>query len=145
MGTLRKTKLWMKLHRETLHAIVRSSRNEILIDMDGDKEADLALYDLSGDGNIDTIAADLSGNGEFDLLIMDTDSNGVPDALMVDEGDGNLTLLDCGKEMESRVIDAAIRLEALLETAELISAEVDNALEAVEKEIRQIRKARRLR
>lgn len=143
MGTLRKTKLWMKLHRETRHTLLRSTRNEILIDMDGDKEADLALYDLSGDGNIDTIAADLTGSGELDLLVMDTDGNGIPDALMVDEGDGILTVLDCGKEMEARVIEAAIRLEALFDAAEMASAEVDEALEAMEKEIHQIRKERR--
>jgi hypothetical protein len=145
MGTLRKTKLWMKVHRDTRHMLLKSRRDEILIDMDGDKEADLALLDISGDGNIDTIAADISGDGELDLLIMDSDGNGIPDALLMDDGEGNLMMLDCGKEMEARVIEAAIRLQELLEAAELVSYEVDYALEAIEKEVHAIRKARRRR
>ena len=91
MGTLRKTKLWMKVHRDTRHMLLKSRRDEILIDMDGDKEADLALLDISGDGNIDTIAADISGDGELDLLIMDSDGNGIPDALLMDDGEGIIT------------------------------------------------------
>ena len=76
---------------------------------------------------------------------MDSDGNGIPDALLMDDGEGNLMMLDCGKEMEARVIEAAIRLQELLEAAELVSYEVDYALEAIEKEVHAIRKARRRR
>ena len=58
---------------------MRGSRHEILLDFDGDKQADIALIDDNHDGDLDTIAVDLAGNGEFDLFLIDTDHNNIPD------------------------------------------------------------------
>lgn len=62
MGTLRKVKLVAKLDKDLRKMLVKGGRNEILVDLDGDKEADIMLSDTSGDGNIDTIVADLTGD-----------------------------------------------------------------------------------
>ena len=43
MGTLRKLRMAMKTDRDLRRLMVRGSHNEILLDLDGDKEADIAL------------------------------------------------------------------------------------------------------
>ena len=73
MGTLLKAKTAIRLDRDLRHKLVRGSRHEILLDLDGDKLADIALIDDNHDGDLDTIAVDLSGNGEFDLFLIDTE------------------------------------------------------------------------
>ena len=67
------------MDRDLRHKLVRGSRHEILLDLDGDKLADIALIDDNHDGDLDTIAVDLAGNGEFDLFLIDTDHNNIPD------------------------------------------------------------------
>ena len=62
MGTLRKMKMKMRLDKDLHKTLVRSAKNEILIDVDGYHEADFALMDTTGDGDIDTLAVDLTGD-----------------------------------------------------------------------------------
>ena len=148
MGTLRKLKSKMRFDRDWHKTLLRSAKNEILIDIDGDKEADLALIDTTGDGNIDTLAVDLTGDGEFNLYLGDTDQNGIPDVALYDEnGTGDLELLGLGKEVEDAIIGTACLIRAAVVTGDYIAAaleeeldELDRQIKAAQKELKKRRK-----
>lgn len=141
MANLQKTKRRMKLDKAWRKTLVRSAKNEILIDLDGDREADVMLMDTAGDGDIDTIAVDLTGDGEFNLFFTDTDHNGVPDAVFLDsEGNGKLEVLGVGSEVEAALTSAAARLDALLLASDYAAAELDRALEELDKDVRAARR-----
>lgn len=142
MGTLRKAKLNMKLDKEFRKMLVRGARNEIFIDIDGDKEADIALMDTTGDGDIDTLTVDLTGDGEFNLYFTDTDRNHVPNMVLYDEeGTGDFQLLGLGKEVEDTLLSTAATVLAMLEAEDYIVAVLDQALEELDQDIRTARKA----
>lgn len=141
MGTLRKLKNKMKFDRDWHKTLLRSPKNEILIDIDGDKEADLALLDTTGDGDIDTVAVDLTGNGEFDLYFGDTDGNGIPDVVLYDEnGSGSLEVLGLGKEVEDAIIDAVRVIRAIVITGDYIADALEQELDQLQKEIKAAQK-----
>ncbi len=142
MGTLRKLKTKMRMDRDWHKALVRSAKDEILIDVDGDKEADVALLDTTGDGDIDTLAVDLTGDGEFNLYFVDSDRNAVPDIVFLDEdGTGNLRLLGIGAEVEEAMTATARAIYAAILADEYISSAWEEALDALEDEVKQARKA----
>ncbi|MCD8045803.1 MAG: hypothetical protein LUE90_04030 [Clostridiales bacterium] len=85
MGTLRKVKHKMKLDKDFRKTLVRSAKNEIMIDVDGDGIPDVAMMDSTGDGDIDTIAVDLTGDGEFNLYFHDSNANGIPDMIKAEK------------------------------------------------------------
>ena len=141
MGTLRKLKMKMKLDRDWHKTLVRGARNEILIDIDGDKEPDVAIMDTTGNGDIDTIAVDLTGDGEFNLYISDTDGNGIPDLILMDEeGKGDLKVLGMGKEVEDAIITAANAVKVAIATGDYISQLLDAALDDLDREVKLARK-----
>lgn len=141
MGTLRKLKLSLKLDRDFRKTLVRGSRNEILIDLDGDKEPDIAIMDTTGDGDIDTIGIDLSGNGEFDLLVKDTNHNGIADEIhLINEETGDLELIAKGEGVEATIVDAINAVSQAIALGEYVTAELDSRLESLEKEIKSARK-----
>lgn len=141
MGTLRQLKMKMKTDREWHKTLVRGSRNEILIDLDGDKEADIGLLDVSGNGDVDTIAIDLTGDGEFNLYFSDTDENGIPDLVLMDElGNGDIKILGIGKEVEDGMISAAAAINAAIVAGEYVSSVLEKALDEMEEEIKLARK-----
>ena len=112
MGTLKKLRLAMKTDRDLRRLLVRGSHNEILLDIDGDKQADIALQDIDGDGNVDRLALDVSGDGWFDLFIDDTDRNGVPDEIFVvkygnEEELDKVEVLAAGPEVEDEILAIA--------------------------------------
>ena len=142
MGTLLKTKTKLKLDKDLRKLLVRGSRHEILLDLDGDKQADVALIDENTDGDIDTIAVDLTGDGEFDLYFVDTDHNGVPDAVFYYEaGSEEVTVLGLGEEVEEAMISAAADLYVLMLADEYIAESMEAALKELEKDVRDARKA----
>lgn len=141
MGTLRKAKLAIKMDHDMRKLLLRGGRNEILLDLDGDKEADIVLLDSNGDGNIDTFGADVFETGDFNLYIEDTDHNGIPDTILVDEeGMGDFVTLASGDEVEANMIEAAKRLAVLMEAKEIIAEELDARLKEMDKEIRRARR-----
>ena len=141
MGTLRKAKVKFKMDRDLRKLLVRGGRNEILLDLDGDKLADIVLADDNGDGDIDTIAVDLTGDGEFNLYFVDTDHNNIPDAVLYDkDGTGEMEILGLGEEVEERLISAAQHLYALMIAEEYIAEKVDLALSELEKKVHDARK-----
>lgn len=147
MGTLRKLKMKMKFDRDWHKTLVRGSRNEILIDIDGDKEPDVAILDTTGNGDIDTLAVDLTGDGEFNLYISDTDGNGIPDLILMDEeGNGEVKVLGMGKDVENAIIIAASAVKAAIAKGDYIAEVLDAALDDLDREVkiarRQLRKLR---
>lgn len=146
MGTLRQLKIKLKLDKDFRKTLIKGSRNEILIDLDGDKEADIALLDTNGNGDIDTIGIDLNGNGEFDLLVKDTNHNGVADEIhVVDPESGDLVLIAKGDEVEVAVIEAIEAISQLIALEEYAAAELDARLDELEKEVKKARKELRKR
>ena len=141
MGTLRKLKLKMRLDRDWHKTLIRGSKDEILIDVDGDKQPDVAILDTTGNGDIDTVAVDLTGDGDFNLYISDTDGNGIPDLVLMDEdGTGDLRVLGMGREVEDAVLAAANAVRLAVLTGDYLSAALDEALDRLDHEVKLARK-----
>lgn len=119
MGLLKLAKRKMIKDAEMGKMIVRSGRNEILVDLDGDKLADIGLLDTTGEGFVDTIAMDVSGDNQFNLYIMDSDANGIPDVSYIDElSDGNVKLVSMGESVVSELQKAAAKVFKMLSVGE---------------------------
>ncbi len=141
MGTLRKLKMKMKFDRDWHKTLVRGGRNEILIDLDGDKEPDVAIMDTTGNGDIDTLAVDLTGDGEFNLYIKDTNGNGIPDLILLDEeGDGNAKVLGMGQDVEDAICRAAEAVRIAIAAGDYIAENLELALDNLDKEVKIARK-----
>ena len=133
MGTLRQLKTKMRLDRELRPMLVRSMRHELLIDLDGDKVADIALIDSNRDGDIDTIAVDATGSGDFNLYIGDQDGNGIPDTVeFYEDGDDVPLAAYFGRAVEERFIELAGIIYTRVLAKELIAAEMIRAFEEFE-------------
>ena len=142
MGTLRTVKRKMKLDKDLRKTILRSAKDEILIDVDGDGLADAALMDSTGDGNIDTLAVDLTEDGEFNLYFHDSDANGVPDMVLLDEdGDGVLDYAAIGSEVEEAMISIANDILTMLALGDYITEKLDEEFDELEKELKNARRA----
>lgn len=139
MRTLKKLKLELKLDKNLRHTLLKGTRNEILIDLDGDKEADLAFIDSTGNGNIDTLAIDLNGNGEFDLYFLDKNQNNVPDTIVKMENEEPVVLAS-GDEVEQMIVDTINTIYALIDLKDLVVADLDKALDELYKEIKRVKK-----
>ena len=129
MGTLKKMRLTMKTDRDLRKLMVRGSHNEILLDLDGDKQADIALQDINSDGNIDRFAFDATGDGWFNLFIDDEDRDGVPDRIFVvkygkDEELDKVQELAAGPEVEQEIIAVAQEIALMIQAKEIISEEM---------------------
>ena len=141
MGTLLKVKTKLALDKDLHKMLVRGSRHEILLDLDGDGQADVGLIDENADGDIDTVAVDLTGAGAFDLYFVDTDHNGIPDAILYcDNGSEEVTVLGLGEEVEEAMISAAADVYMLMLADEYIAQSVDAALEQLEKDVHAARR-----
>lgn len=141
MGTLRKVKHKMKLDRDFRKTLVRSAKDEILIDVDGDGVPDVALMDSTGDGDIDTLAVDLTGDGEFNLYFHDSDDNGIPDMVLLDEdGDGIIDVIAIGKEVEAQMIEAANTILTMMAVGDYVAEALDAALDDLQKQLKQAKK-----
>ena len=129
MGTLKKMRLTMKTDRDLRKLMVRGSHNEILLDLDGDKQADIALQDINSDGNIDRFAFDATGDGWFNLFIDDEDRDGVPDRIFVvkygkDEEPDKVVELAAGPDVEQEIIAIAQEIALLIQAKEIIGEEM---------------------
>ena len=129
MGTLKKMRLAMKTDRDLRKLMVRGSHNEILLDLDGDKQADIALQDINSDGNIDRFAFDATGDGWFNLFIDDEDRDGVPDRIFVvkygkDEEPDKVVELAAGPDVEQEIIAIAQEIALLIQAKEIIGEEM---------------------
>lgn len=145
MGTLKKLRHTIRTDNDLRKMLVRGSRNEILLDIDGDKEADIAFQEIYHDGNIDRIALDVTGDGIFDLYIDDTDRNGIPDHIFyVEEGNeeemDKVVDLAAGPEVEQAILDAAQAVAFILDAEEVIADELSWRLKQLEANVYTARK-----
>ncbi len=141
MGTLREVKRKMKHDKEFRKTLVRSAKDEILIDVDGDGIADMALMDSIGDGDIDTLAMDLTGDGEFNLYFHDSDGNGLPDMVLLDEdGDGIIEEAVIGKAIEVQMIEAANEILTMMAIGDYVAETLDQELDDLQELLDQARK-----
>ena len=125
MGTLRQLKTKMRLDADLRPMLVRAMRHEILIDLDGDKVADIALIDNNRDGDIDMIAVDTTGNGDFNLYVGDEDCNGIPDTVeFYEDGDDMPVAAYFGRSVEERFIEMGERIFERILAGEMIAAEI---------------------
>ncbi len=138
MGSLRKIKSAMKKDKELSALMVRSGRNEILLDLDGDKIPDIGLLDINGTGEINAFAVDLTGNGEFNLYLADNDNNGVPDEVsFYEDGEDMPVQAFFGRAVEERLLTAAAKADDILSAACLAADDVLSALQELESDIEE--------
>ena len=142
MASMLKLKTFMKLNPDMRKLMVRGGIHEILLDVDGDKEADIAIIDSDSDGEIDTVAIDLTGDGEFNVYIRDSDGNGIPDTvLFVDEGAETSKVISGSKEeTEAMFIEGAKRLYTAVMVADFVASEIEEGLRELDREVRRARK-----
>ncbi len=146
MGTLKKLKRKMKFDRDWHKTLLRSGKDEILIDVDGDGEADIGLFDTTGSGDVDTLAVDLTGDGEFNLYLGDTDENGVADVVLYGEdGEEQLQILGLGKEVEDAITASMEVVRAALITGDYIADALDQELDDLDRQIKAVQKELRKR
>ena len=146
MGTLKKMRFAMKTDRDLRKMLVRGSHNEILLDLDGDKQADVALQDINSDGDIDRIAFDSTGDGWFNFFIDDEDRNGVPDRIFIvkygnEEEPDKVEELAAGPEVEEAILTIAEQVALIIQAKEIIGEELCLHLNDLD---RQVSKASRI-
>ena len=113
--------------------LVRSMLHEILIDLDGDKVADIALIDNNHDGDIDMIAVDATGNGDFNLYVGDADGNGIIDTVEIyTDGDDMPLASYFGRAVEERFIELGTAIYTRVLAGEVIAEELIRAFEEFE-------------
>ena len=71
----------LRSNPETAKLLMPGTKNEVLLDLDGDGKMDFALMDTTGDGNPDTFAADMTGNGSLNIYFYDADCDSVADSV----------------------------------------------------------------
>ena len=140
MGNLSEIKNNFKQDEELRVYFINGSMNEILLDLDKDGIADIALIDDDKDGDLDTIAVDLTGDGEFNLYLMDLDENGTTDAVVYEEsGEKDPKLLGLRAESEERIIALADKAYAHIIKEDWSAKEIASALMEIETEVHDAR------
>lgn len=121
---IRRIKKLIREDPELKGMLVRSGRNEIMLDLDGDGAADVCFSAENDGKTIDTLSFDLSGNGEFNLYLHDADGNGIPDAVFwAEDGAEEAELIAFGSEVELGLIRIAAKLDALMAADEFMTEE----------------------
>ena len=69
----------LKSNPEVAKFLMPGTKNEVLLDLDGDGKMDFAFIDTTGNGLPDTFAIDTTGNGGLNLYFVDMDGNGLAD------------------------------------------------------------------
>lgn len=130
---IKRIKKQIKADPELRDMLVRSGRNEIMLDLDGDGAADLCISSEGSGGRIDTLALDLSGNGDFNLFLHDADGNGIPDTVFwADDDSDEAELIAFGSDVELGLLDIAARIDALMSAEEFLNDAFGVSLTALE-------------
>lgn len=121
---IKRIKRQLRVDPDLRGMLVRSGRNEIMLDLDGDGVADVCISSENESGSIDTLAFDLSGNGDFNLFLHDADGNGIPDSVFwADDDSDEAELIAFGSDVERGLIDIAARIDALMNAEEFLNEE----------------------
>ena len=72
----------LKSNPELAKLLMPGTKNEVLLDLNGDGKVDFAFIDQTGDGMPETFAIDRTGNGELNLYFYDADGNGYADTVL---------------------------------------------------------------
>jgi hypothetical protein len=145
MSSLSAVRLVMKSDLSIRKMMVRGNRNEILLDMDGDGQPDVAIQDINNDGQVDRIAFDVSGSGTYDLFVDDQDGNGIPDRIFTfteggEEGRDKEEVLAEGPALEVALVESYKGLVALMDLQEMVKEDLDAALKELEINVRKARR-----
>ena len=121
--------------------VFRGDKNKIMIDLNGDGEADAALIDTTGSDMPDLLAIDVTGDHKFNLFLDDTDENNFPDVLYIDKkGDGNIQLLGAGEEVHDRMHSRLIKIFAVLTDRDADEEAIHDALQQLAECVEEIQK-----
>lgn len=122
--------------------VFRGDKNKIMIDLNGDGEADAALIDTTGSEIPDLLAIDVTGDHKFNLFLDDTDDNNYPDVIYIDKnGDGNIQLMGAGEdEVKNRIHARLIKVFAALTDRDSEIEADRKALEELQKCVEDIQK-----
>ncbi len=109
--------------------VSKEGKDKILIDLNGDGEADAALIDTMGNGEPDLLALDMTGDHKFNLFLDDTNNNQYPDVIYIDKkGDGNIQLLSIGDESENVYEEKLAKIYSALVSEDTSDEELNAAL-----------------
>ena len=121
--------------------VFRGDKNKIMIDLNGDGEADAALIDTTGSDMPDLLAIDVTGDHKFNLFLDDTDDNNFPDVVYIDKkGDGNIQLLGAGEDMHDQMHSRLVKIFAVLTDREADEEAVHEALLRLAECVEEIQK-----
>ena len=139
MGTLKETKKMMRNDPELCSMLVRSTRRNLLVDLDGDGIADIALMDDNHDGDIDMIAVDVTGNGDFNFYVGDADANGIIDTVECYTDYDDMPIASYhGRAVEERFVVISNAIYSHIAAAEIIgNALADTFTEFVDLAVRE--------
>ena len=133
MGTIRKLKTAIQENDKLSRMLVRSGRNSVLLDLDGDKMPDIALFDLNHDGDSDALAVDLTGNGEFNFYLIDHDGNGIPDQIsFFKDGADTPVKSTFGPRVEAEMRQKVSQIHSLLTADDMPADQILDALDALQ-------------
>jgi len=142
MGTLMIVNMAMDFNSDIAKLKIAGKDNEILLDINGDKKAEVALQDCNQDGNIDRIAFDVTGDGKFDLYIDDTDGNNIPDRIYTRDASGKEEVLAAGPELEKKILSIAEEVGTMIVEGKDVGEELVKRLSALDGEIAKIAQAK---
>lgn len=133
MGTLRKVKTKMKKDKDLKKTLIRSAKDEILIDIDGDGMPDIALMDSNGDGDIDTLAVNLANEDEFNLYFHKLDSENMPEMVLLDsESDAEVEIMGIDAVMRAKMLIAAHSVFSMMELGDYIAEKLERSFDELQ-------------
>lgn len=86
--------------RKNQEEALERQEDAILLDLDGDGEADVLMEDRDGDGIIDTVTTDTTGDGKLDTTMMDLTGDGDVDVVITGNPEVLRALRDSGVEIK---------------------------------------------
>lgn len=90
---------WQQIRKNQQEDLERMEE-AILLDLDGDGEADVIMEDRDGDGVIDTVSTDTTGDGKPDTTMLDLTGDGDVDVVITGNPEVLRALRDSGVAIE---------------------------------------------
>lgn len=107
----------LKSNPELAKLLMPGTKNEVLLDLNGDGKVDFAFIDQTGDGMPETLAIDRTGNGELNLYFYDADGNGLADTVLsYRDGEDIPSYTKISKDNEMKLEEILGRLRGSMKT-----------------------------